>query len=408
MKYGVIEILTIIFYKVEVYFLRFARRLASIVRGVIFHIFSERFFSKSDKIKIMYITDLMEVENGQTSRYRIFNYRQSLKGIAKTAFEIIDNGIYKDRRRIASADIIVLMRLEWSPKVEALLNSANALKIPVVYDIDDIVFLQDYLDQFLRIMPNEYKSNREAFKSKFSMQDHTFNAADFATTSTDFIQNVMTQTGKRAFVIHNGFNQKQLSIAKSVHRDMEKPVRYISYLSGTVTHNIDFLQALPAILKIMYEYPDVILKIVGYLDIDTIPQDLQHRVITLPFMKWTRLLKSSAKDYINIAPLDISNPFCHAKSELKYFEAAIVGVPTVASATDTYKRCITHGVNGMLASNDDEWYTSLKALLDDKNLYHQISKNAYDHVMEHYSPEAIAKEAMDAYQSILELYKMKQ
>jgi hypothetical protein len=38
---------------------------------------------------------------------------------------------------------------------------------------------------------------------------------------------------------------------------------------------------------------------------------------------------------INLAPLELGNPSCEGKSELKFFEAALAGVPTLASATET-------------------------------------------------------------------------
>lgn len=58
---------------------------------------------------------------------------------------------------------------------------------------------------------------------------------------------------------------------------------------------------------------------------------------------------------LNIAPLEI-NRFCEAKSELKYFEAALVRVPTVASPTQPFKNAIQHGVNGFLAGDSADWY----------------------------------------------------
>ena len=41
---------------------------------------------------------------------------------------------------------------------------------------------------------------------------------------------------------------------------------------------------------------------------------------------------------INLAPLEPDNPFCDAKSELKYFEGALAGVCTIASPVGPFRR----------------------------------------------------------------------
>src|SRR6202035_5617488 len=56
---------------------------------------------------------------------------------------------------------------------------------------------------------------------------------------------------------------------------------------------------------------------------------------------------------INIAPLEVGNPFCEAKSELKFFEAALVEVCTVASPTGPLQRAIREGETGKLADTVD-------------------------------------------------------
>jgi len=405
LKNGFKEVIVLLFRNIELYFTRYFRVICSKLRRIAYRFFlSIQHIQNSDKINILYLTEQMEVENGQTARYRIFNLMEALRGTANTRFEIIENGIYKDKHNIAWADLIILMRVEFSLKIKTLVKIAKQFNIPVVYDIDDIIFLQDYVEKFCSILPNDIAKNIETFKSKFSRQELTLRNADFVTVSTSFIAAIMEDEGKKSYVIHNGLNYRQLKIAEKIAKNDETSKRFIGYLSGSVTHDKDFLQVVPALLKILDEYKNVRLNIVGYLNVDNLPQELVKLTKTACFMKWSKLLKYSSQNYINLSPLDIDNPFCHAKSELKYFESAIVGVPTVASATDTYKRCINHEYNGMLASNTDEWYTSIKALLDNPTLYENIQKNAYKQVLENYSPKAIAKEAMNAYQSILREY----
>ena len=406
LKHGFKEVLLLLQSNIEFYFMRFFRFITSKLRRAAFRFFINSREGKSgDKLKILYVTERTEAENGQTVRYRIYNLREALHGEAETRFEIIEYGIYKDDSCIAWADIIVLMRVEWSPMVDTLIKRAKRGGIPVAYDIDDIIFLQKYLERFCGILKDDIDKSLDMFGDKFRRQEMTFSSADFCTTSTPFIAGIMESEGKRAYVIHNGLNRRQIEIAGRIKKEKKPATRYIGYLSGSATHNQDFLQAVPALTRILEEYKDVKLNIVGYFDTDNLLQVLVKRMKTALFMKWDRLLRYSSSNYINIAPLDISNPFCHAKSELKYFEAAIVGVPTVASATDTYKQCVVSGVNGILASNENEWYVSMKALLDDEKLYENIRENGYKQVIENYSPAAIAKEATYAYQSILSAYK---
>jgi glycosyltransferase involved in cell wall biosynthesis len=360
------------------------------------------------KLHILYISSGYEAENGQTVRYRVYNLIEALRGRAETIFELIESDFQKNDSLIRAADIIVLSRVDWSKKSEAVINTAKRFSVPIVFDIDDIIFMPAFVDNYCRVLGDTSEKNKKMRLYDFEKFEKVFLKCDYSTASTNYITDLMQQNGKSAFVIHNSLNNKQLRIAKNAANNTKKSNElYISYLSGTKTHDLDFKQVIPALTRIVKEYDNVKLSIVGYLNINDLPAQLKAKTETLSYMRWERLLKHSAQNYINLAPLDVDNPFCHAKSELKYFEAAIVGVPTIASPTDTFKRCLTHRLNGMLASNEDEWYSALKALIEDKNLYENVKKNALEHVMARYIPSAIADEAMKAYEQILTQYKKK-
>jgi glycosyltransferase involved in cell wall biosynthesis len=358
----------------------------------------------SSKMRVLYITTEFEAFYSQTVRYRVHNVRQALRGKAHTRFVLVNEGISEDTASLKWADIIVLMRTTWTNEVGKIILEAKKLEIPVVFDIDDIIFLPEYAEYYCRVLGNTGKKNVKGRKREFEGFKRTFDHCRYATASTPFIAEKMADAGKRSFVIHNGLNKKQLKIAKSTHKKTQN-VRAIGYLSGTKTHDRDFAQALPALEKILKEYPDVVLRVVGYLDLSVLPSELSEKVQPACYMKWPRLMKYSAQNYINIAPLDIDNPFCNAKSELKYFEAAAVSVPTVASATDTFSRCIKNGENGLIASNSEEWYTSLKRLLDDSDFYKSVARNAHDSALKQYSPDSTAREALEAYKAIIADFK---
>lgn len=88
---------------------------------------------------------------------------------------------------------------------------------------------------------------------------------------------------------------------------------------------------------------------------------------------------------INLVPLELGNSFCEAKSELKFIEAGVVGVPTIASATGTYQYAIKNGIDGYVAQNNQEWEKYLQELIDDSELRKKMGQNAKKKVIDHYT-----------------------
>ncbi|MDG6094355.1 glycosyltransferase [Acetobacter sp. AN02] len=89
---------------------------------------------------------------------------------------------------------------------------------------------------------------------------------------------------------------------------------------------------------------------------------------------------------ISIAPLESDNVFCEAKSEIKYMEAALAGVPSVVSPTAPYRAAIENGVTGFLAQSEAEWEDALTRLLDDPDLRARMARNAYHDVLWRFGP----------------------
>ena len=65
------------------------------------------------------------------------------------------------------------------------------------------------------------------------------------------------------------------------------------------------------------------------------------------------------------------------KSENKWVEASLVKVPTVASNYGEVKRIIKQNETGLLCSDLNDWYISLKTLINNESLRKIIGNNAY-------------------------------
>jgi hypothetical protein len=98
-------------------------------------------------------------------------------------------------------------------------------------------------------------------------------------------------------------------------------------------------------------------RVVGFLDLKGRIEE-QDRIERHPLCDFLNLQRLIGSTEINPVPLQ-DNIFTQCKSELKYFEAGIVG--TVASPSYTLRSAIQDGVNGHLAN---EWESKLRLALE--------------------------------------------
>ena len=126
------------------------------------------------------------------------------------------------------------------------------------------------------------------------------------------------------------------------------------------------------------------------IDIEEYPAllDLTDRIEWRALRPLAELPEEVARFDVDLAPLEIGNRFCEAKSELKFFEAALAGVPTIASPTGPYRRAIEHGKTGFLAASADDWYRDLRMLIEDPALRDRVGRAAYHEALARFGPLA--------------------
>ena len=146
--------------------------------------------------------------------------------------------------------------------------------------------------------------------------------------------------------------------------------------------------AAPALAQILRENDDVRFVTTDAVDIGELPDlsSMAHRVEVRQRVPFGRLPLEYARFDVSIAPLEVGNPFCEAKSAVKYVEAALAGVGTVASPTEPFTAAIRDGETGFLASGDDSWYEALSRLVADERLRDEVALNAYGDVLTRFGP----------------------
>ncbi|MCM1523277.1 MAG: glycosyltransferase [Ruminococcus sp.] len=109
-----------------------------------------------------------------------------------------------------------------------------------------------------------------------------------------------------------------------------------------------------------------------WFDVLKVPNDSK----TYPeFVKW---LKEVNDFDIGVAPLDLSIDLNYAKSPLKYFEYAALGLPCVCTAIKPYNEAVINGQTGFLIKDNaaDEWADAIYQLVMSAELREKIVSNA--------------------------------
>ena len=103
---------------------------------------------------------------------------------------------------------------------------------------------------------------------------------------------------------------------------------------------------------------------------------------SIPFQNFIDLQWSIGECEVNIAPLQ-DNQFSNCKSELKYFEAAVVGTVTVATPTESFASAIEDGVDGYLAKSF-EWDEKLESVITKYDSLAELSIRARERCRDRY------------------------
>jgi glycosyltransferase involved in cell wall biosynthesis len=341
-----------------------------------------------------------EEPNAHTFRYRVFNMVQALEaqpalGISAAWFARRDLEATLDF--VDRADALVISGTRYDDKIGQMIARARARGIPVFYDIDDLIFDIRYAHQIGDTIDRSLQCSEEwdwwlGYIGRLGL---TLQYCDEAITTNAFLAERISEfaPGVKVKVIPNFLNQMQTSVSRTIYERKSTGLFrrdgriHIGYFSGTNTHGKDFGIVAGTLGRLLDREESVDLHLVGSL---IVPSELQRhadRVKSHPMQDFVNLQRHQGSVEIVIAPLQ-ENVFTNCKSELKYFEAAIVGTIVVASPTFAFRHAISDGESGFLAL-PHEWDAKLDralALLDgDGSAYGEMANLAHEHVEERYS-----------------------
>lgn len=272
--------------------------------------------------------------------------------------------------------------------------------VKLVLDVDDALWnVRDDNPSY-----GHYKRGGEAI-GNFSC---ICNEVDYMTCTNDYLKHIiMNNTTKRADqikVFPNGVDFKIYN-HRSPFKD-DGQIRILHFGSSTHYKDLRNEQFNQGIDRIMKEYPNVSIKMVGAF----IPQykmrwGKRYEVGfgDVDIYKWIAGPFRTVMDEADIvvAPLDV-DIYNKAKSDIKRSETATALKPFVGQRIRQYEEVVTDGVDGFLCSKDTDWYKALKKLIESPKLRQSMAQKAYERVERERLIETLVPAYADFFKKVLD------
>ena len=317
----------------------------------------------------------------QCTRYRVLNKQEYLEyhGYKVKVVNLSDFQM-KD---IRFASTIIVYRAPYSAMLDDMVELAHQTGTKVYFDIDDLVIDTKYTNQlaYVRGLSRDEKANYDSGVINYGKM---LQLCDGAITSTARLVKELSSYTPQVMLERNIASKKLIEISRKASNKFTDSTKVkIGYFSGSISHNENFNLIKYDILKILKEYSNVELHLVGYLDIPEEFEVVKNQLVFHEYVDWQELPTLISEVDINLAPLT-TNIFNEAKSEIKWLEAALVKTPTVASDIGAFSDIIKNDITGFLCK-DNEWFEKLKMCIENRSLCNKVSENAYFAVINHHS-----------------------
>lgn len=217
-----------------------------------------------------------------------------------------------------------------------------ALGKPIIYDFDDAIFLPNYnpINRFYRFLKFPSKTQK------------IIKMSSCVIVANGFLQEYACKFNSRVYIIPTAVNTERFGV---VEKSSDKIV--IGWIGSPTTE--PYLKLVCNAMQILSQKYSFIFKIVGAGNKIFIPN------VEIENYEWQ--LEKEISDFksidIGIYPLP-DTTWARGKAGFKAIQFMAVGVPVVASPVGMTEELIQDGVNGFLASSDEDWVKKISMLIE--------------------------------------------
>ena len=287
----------------------------------------------------------------------------------------------KDVLRANEYDIIFIQREAFMTGTVFFEKQFARSKAKVIFDFDDSIWMQNVSDA----------NKRFSF-----LKDATKTSKIIALSDMIFAGNQYLSDYAKPFNNNIRIVPTTIDTVEYERMVLPKEEKICIGWSGSITTIQHFKFAVPALIKIKKKYGERIkIKVIG----DANYKNDELDVVSMNWNKQDELKELSSFD-IGIMPLP-DDEWAKGKCGLKGLQYMALAIPTIMSPVGVNSEIIQSGVNGFLATTDDDFVNAISKLVDDEILRKQVCAAGRKTVVEKFSVLAWEKKYLDYFNDVL-------
>ena len=345
--------------------------------------------AESPKTPVVYVSDMV---TNRSHIYRVKNAVDALNSQLIPAWWTTSSRLAKNLSELRDARVVIIHRSQWNSDIESIFNYCKAHNISTISDIDDLIYDPDFVDLgYIHFIKELAPEGIEQWKGKIRAFRRTLLSADKCIVSTPSIQDDLNRRGEIAFCVENGFSVENALLSDHWRAQPWEGDEFsrLGYASGSLTHSADFSLVAQPIAEFLFRHPNWKLTVIGDIDIRPYKDIFSEAQIEMrPLVAHINLAYELRRLNINLIPLE-RNPFCDSKSPLKWYEAALCGVPSIAISSPMYEKLFNEGYSGLVASTKDEWLDHISCLANSTELRKELADNARVQALRCFNPSVM-------------------
>lgn len=233
--------------------------------------------------------------------------------------------------------------------------------------------------------------------------------ADGIIVSTPELGRRMATLNRNIQVVPNALDERLFEPSRGIReRDSSSEIVVFGYM-GTYTHLEDLHSVIRPLRSTLARHADSIcFEVVGVGDARVLNEafaGLPFSVRSVPtdcveYERFAQWMQQEISWDFAIAPL-IDSPFSRSKSDIKFLDYAIQGIPGIYSNVPAYRNTIRPDDDGLLASTEGEWEAALERMATNAALRERLAHRAHERVWSERTLEAVGKRWRNAIDALV-------